>query len=551
MNSYRKSIESIKAYLNAIPTHFEKLSKLSLKLIGLVSVAFIGVLDYLTGYEISLTVFYLIPISIVTWFAGKRSGVLISIGSAIAIYIADILAGKVFSTFLIFLWDAFITLGLFFVVVFSLSALEKSLGRYRTLIETSPDPIVMYSLSGNILAANAQAAEVYGVSSVAALFKEVKTVFDLLTEEGKAFAADNLRRTLMEGHSQKNEYLLRAHDGRVIPVEINTSVLQTVPGEPRALISVIRDITDRKRAEEALRESELKYRTLVEATHDYVFMVDRKGLLTYVNPNFEKATGYSLSDLKGHPFTIVIAPGERKTIIDRFKKGVRGAPSLPYETELLGKEGKRLEVEFLAYNLCDDSGNVTGRFGVGRDITKRKEMEALLRDSEKRYRELSIVDDLTQLYNSRHFYFQLKREIDRSNRYGQPLTLILLDLDNFKAFNDAYGHVEGDQVLLRLGQVTKRCLRQTDSAYRYGGEEFTILLPVTTSQEGAVTAERIRTEFNKERFSPESGKEIHVTVSIGFAQYKPQEDMKAFVHRVDQLMYLAKKNGKDRACSEQ
>ncbi|MCX5839079.1 MAG: diguanylate cyclase [Deltaproteobacteria bacterium] len=180
----------------------------------------------------------------------------------------------------------------------------------------------------------------------------------------------------------------------------------------------------------------------------------------------------------------------------------------------------------------------------------RMRVEEALRASEERYRELSIVDDLTQLYNSRHFHFQLKIEMDRSNRYEQPLTLLLLDLDNFKAFNDAYGHVEGDQVLIRLGQVVKRCLRQTDSAYRYGGEEFTILLPMATSEDGAVTAERIRTEFKKENFSPAPGRDVHVTVSIGLAQYKPEEDMKAFVNRVDHLMYQAKKNGKDRVCPE-
>lgn len=185
-----------------------------------------------------------------------------------------------------------------------------------------------------------------------------------------------------------------------------------------------------------------------------------------------------------------------------------------------------------------------------RESTERKRAEEALRESEKRYRELSIVDELTQLYNSRHFYFQLKIELDRSKRYNQPLTLLLLDLDNFKAFNDTYGHVEGDQVLLRLGQVIKKCLRETDFAYRYGGEEFTILLPATTSNDAAVTAERIRTELKKETFSPTPGQDVHMTVSIGLAQYKPQEDMKAFVHRVDQLMYQAKKNGKDRVCHE-
>jgi len=126
----------------------------------------------------------------------------------------------------------------------------------------------------------------------------------------------------------------------------------------------------------------------------------------------------------------------------------------------------------------------------------------------------------------------------------------MLDLDNFKTFNDTYGHVEGDNVLSRLGQVVKRCLRETDSAYRYGGEEFMIMLPMTTSEDGIVTAKRIQTELRKEAFSPALGQEVYMTVSIGLAQYKPKEEMKAFVHQVDQLMYQAKKNGRDRICSE-
>jgi two-component system cell cycle response regulator len=101
-----------------------------------------------------------------------------------------------------------------------------------------------------------------------------------------------------------------------------------------------------------------------------------------------------------------------------------------------------------------------------------------------------------------------------------------------------------------LGRWLKRCLRETDFAYRYGGEEFTVLLPMTTNADGAVTAERIRMAFGKETFSQAPGHDVHVTVSIGLAQYEPQEEMKAFVHRVDQLMYQGKKCGKDSVCSE-
>ena len=185
-----------------------------------------------------------------------------------------------------------------------------------------------------------------------------------------------------------------------------------------------------------------------------------------------------------------------------------------------------------------------------KELADRKRAEDELRESEQRYLELSIIDDLTQLYNSRHFHAQLEKEIERSNRYEQPLTLLLLDLDKFKDFNDTYGHVEGDQVLLRLGRVIKRCLRDTDTAYRYGGEEFTIMLPMTTSEEGIVTAKRIQTEFGKEAFSPVLDQDIYMTVSIGLAQYKSKEELKSFVKRVDDLMYQAKKNGRNRICHE-
>ena len=226
------------------------------------------------------------------------------------------------------------------------------------------------------------------------------------------------------------------------------------------------------------------------------------------------------------------------------------------ELRIVKKDGTAFWAHLAETMAKDESGARVCRV-VMSDITERKKAESqreamleALRDSEKRYWELSMIDDLTQLYNSRHFYTQLKKEMERSNRYGDPLTLFLMDLDKFKAFNDAYGHVEGDNVLSQLGQVIKRCLRETDSAYRYGGEEFTIILPMTTSEEGIITAKRIQTELRKEAFSPVLGQEVYLTISICLAQYKPMEEMKAFVHRVDQLMYKGKKNGKGRICSE-
>jgi PAS domain S-box-containing protein len=128
-------------------------------------------------------------------------------------------------------------------------ALRESEELYRTLIEASPDPIIMYDLEGKILAVSAQTAKNYGAASVEEFLREVKTVFDVLTDESKALAAANFQNTLAAGASRKNEYSLRLRNGNNIPVEINSSTLCNADGEPNAFISVLRDISNRKRSE--------------------------------------------------------------------------------------------------------------------------------------------------------------------------------------------------------------------------------------------------------------------------------------------------------------
>lgn len=162
---------------------------------------------------------------------------------------------------------------------------------------------------------------------------------------------------------------------------------------------------------------------------------------------------------------------------------------------------------------------------------------------------LAITDGLTKLFNSRHFYSQLEVEVDRSNRYKPPLSLLLLDIDNFKKYNDTYGHLEGDKVLFRFGQIIKSCLRKMDSAYRYGGEEFTVILPETSGKEALPVAQRIRTTIEAENFFPESRKTVCVTVSIGVTEYWPKEDLTVFVQRADKAMYMSKRKGRNKVVS--
>jgi diguanylate cyclase (GGDEF)-like protein len=167
----------------------------------------------------------------------------------------------------------------------------------------------------------------------------------------------------------------------------------------------------------------------------------------------------------------------------------------------------------------------------------------------ERLKELSITDGLTKLFNSRHFYNQLKNEADRSERYRHPLSLLILDIDHFKGYNDAYGHLEGDKVLVRLGQVIKLLLRKMDSAYRYGGEEFTIILPETEIEEAETVAQRVRKAIKETVFSSAPKNKVSITVSIGMTQYQPQEEITTFVQRADKALYNSKAGGRDQVSS--
>jgi len=343
----------------------------------------------------------------------------------------------------------------------------------------------------------------------------------------------------------------RCKDGRTLWIESTLSFIRDDNGNPLSLLGEGRDITDRKRAEKKLRDEEQRFRAFVEHSSDMIVLVNLEGVITYVNPAIESVLGFKPEERIGAYGFEIVHPDDINALVDVFNTLSKDTnyPVIKGELRLRHKDGSWRTLEAVGSNQINN--NVVEYIIINyRDITERKRAEEALLESEQRYRDLSIIDDLTQLYNSRHFYAQLEREIERSNRYGQPLTLLLLDLDKFKNFNDKYGHVQGDYVLLLLGHVIKRSLREIDSAYRYGGEEFTIMLPMTSSEEGIVTAKRIQTELRKENFSLALGQEVYMTVSIGLAQYKPKEEMKAFVHRVDQLMYRAKKNGRDRICPE-
>ena len=163
-----------------------------------------------------------------------------------------------------------------------------------------------------------------------------------------------------------------------------------------------------------------------------------------------------------------------------------------------------------------------------------------------RVSKIAAQDHLTKSFNRRYIMEALAREKARSDRTGKTFSVAIFDLDHFKSVNDTYGHLEGDKVLVRLGQTIKLCLRTMDSAYRYGGEEFTIILPETTGKEANNVAERISASVESERFSTEAGEDFSITISIGVTEYFKEEQLSTFIHRADQAMYKSKAKGRNR-----
>ena len=165
-----------------------------------------------------------------------------------------------------------------------------------------------------------------------------------------------------------------------------------------------------------------------------------------------------------------------------------------------------------------------------------KEKEKL----EEEVRRLSVTDDLTGLYNHRHFFKTLEAELVRLKRQRTSLSLMMVDLDQFKSYNDRYGHLEGDKVLKNVGEIVKHSIRHNvDSGYRYGGDEFAVLLIGASMDRAMTIAERIRSSIEKTEFQ-------NITVSIGLSEYRDSLDLEGFVKSADDALYTAKHAGGNR-----
>jgi diguanylate cyclase (GGDEF)-like protein/PAS domain S-box-containing protein len=296
----------------------------------------------------------------------------------------------------------------------------------------------------------------------------------------------------------------------------------------------------------SLKDSELRYRRLFEAAQDGILILDAEtGAITDVNPFLINMLGYSREELMKKKLWEVGAFKDIKVSKNAFHALQKNEYIRYKDLPLRAKGGKLIQVEFVS-NVYLAGGEKVIQCNI-RDITERKQAQDALLKSEALLREQSVRDHLTGLFNRRYMEETLERELLRASRKQLSLGIIMLDVDDFKRFNDTYGHAAGDAILRELGNLLRGHVRGEDIPCRYGGDEFIVVLPDTSR---VVTCERaaLICEYAKQFNLQFEGQTFEVvTLSLGVAVFPEDGSTSAAIlSAVDAALYRAKHEGRGR-----
>ena len=459
--------------------------------------------------------------------------------------------------------------------------LRKSQERFRSLYDNAPDVYYTVDTGGMIIDCNKMASEFFGYSKHKLIGKHLLELISSLvpTVDGQG------------GKIRHQEVQVKRADGRVADVELNTNLLRDESGKVIGALTLQRDITARKRADEALRESEERYRTIFQSAEVSLWEIDYTALKSAIAELKESGIEDLRAYLEKKP-DIAHKMADMIKIVDVNDATVKMFDAQTKE-ELLGSFTEILVPEtmpvFCEYLMALAEGaNVFESEAILRtlkgdviygllyvaippgeakfqnlllsmvNITTRKEAEEekdslfnKLHELNKKLESLAITDGLTQLYNHRFFMESLSREFGRARRGSGALACLMADIDDFKKFNDNYGHQKGDEILFRVASILQGSRRGSDVVARYGGEEFVLLLPDTGLDQAVKLAKKLRKKVEQTSIKSEKNEKLNVTISIGAFAYTDNniKDYRELLNKVDQALYLAKEKGKNRVCT--
>jgi diguanylate cyclase (GGDEF)-like protein/PAS domain S-box-containing protein len=420
--------------------------------------------------------------------------------------------------------------------------LRRSEERFRLLVEGVNDyAIFMLDAGGHINSWNTGAERINGYSAGEILGRHFSIFY---TEEDieRGHPEEELRLAEEEGRYEEEGLRIRKDSSRFWASVLITT-LKDQEGNLKGFSKVVRDITERRWAEETLREAEERYRTLVEQIPAIVYMeqINERMTTLYDSPQIERMLGYPGDTYQRDPdyWMKIIHPDDKDRILAEDRAATAEGGLFSSEYRVLASDGRVVWVRDEAVMVRGQDDEPLYWRGFVFDVTERKLMEEQLQRQ-------AYHDLLTDLPNRRLFVDRLGQALRRTRRRGKHRVAVLfMDLDDFKAINDSLGHEVGDVLLVVVAERLRRCLRPADTLARFGGDEFVVLIEDVENPEDAVrVAERI-VEGLREPFVVE-GRELFLRASIGVAlgttRQKSPEDL---LRDADTAMYEAKEQGSD------
>jgi diguanylate cyclase (GGDEF)-like protein/PAS domain S-box-containing protein len=293
------------------------------------------------------------------------------------------------------------------------------------------------------------------------------------------------------------------------------------------------------------------YKTLLESTKAIPWKINWATMrFAYIGPQIESLLGWSpASWVSAEDWATRMHPEDSAWVVDFCVSQSKAGTDHEADYRALTKDGGYVWIRDVVHVVRNEAGEVESLVGFMFDISERKKTEEKLLTLQKELEALSFKDGLTGVANRRMFDSILEVEWANARRTNQPLSMILLDIDYFKQYNDHYGHVQGDQCLKRMGQVlSSAATRSRDFVARFGGEEFVLVLPETDEESAAKIAERCRNLLFKEQIPHEKSLVSQIlSVSLGVGTIVPAhtDESIAFIEEVDKRLYRAKQNGRN------
>lgn len=294
------------------------------------------------------------------------------------------------------------------------------------------------------------------------------------------------------------------------------------------------------------------YKTLLESTQAIPWKIDWASMrFAYIGPQIEPLLGWSQDSwVSAEDWAMRIHPDDRDYVVNFCIAQSKAGVDHEADYRALTRDNGYVWIRDVVHVVRKPDGEVDALVGFMFDISERKKTEEKLLSLQKELEALSFKDGLTGIANRRRFDASLELEWENARHSRLPLSLILLDVDFFKQFNDLYGHIEGDNCLTQIAQTLNLALvGPRDLAARYGGEEFILMLPETDLEAALKVAERCQRLIEKQAIPHErSAVSQFVTASMGVSSIVPAEGSRPtdFIHAVDRLLYAAKQNGRNR-----